>query len=358
MEDKKISSEEVREAAESETDVIMEPGEKSEKAGRKSERRAPRPMGNLIIGIIMISVGTLWMLDSFNILNFSIMNLVFSLMDLWPLALVATGVAMIFKNKRGVRAAAWIIFAIAVISYAVLGPYIRTDRWSSMSYFNPFDFSNGNGSSNDSGDNSYSVDSASYEYKAEKTGDAVISIGGGTVRLGSDPENLFSYVLPGTQFSKKSVTSDDGRAKAVFEEKGFSGSKVGGRSYSFYLSDKVVWDITLNSGGIDGQFDLENVRAANLKVNSGAGSMDFKLGSKHEIQNVTVNMAANDLIFRVPKGAGVKFTTNVPLSDNNFAEKGLLKDGKVYTSEGYEKSTAKVNIVINSAVGDITLYTY
>jgi len=64
-----------------------------------------------------------------------------------------------------------------------------------------------------------------------------------------------------------------------------------------------------------------------------------------------VGMGLGALTLRVPKGLGVRIERDGLLS--GFDSEGLIKRGKVYYSEGYERARRKLGVELNAAFGAI-----
>ncbi|KPU42288.1 hypothetical protein OXPF_40730 [Oxobacter pfennigii] len=65
-------------------------------------------------GIFLVSLGLLFLLINFGVLDWSIFEAFF---DLWPGILIVIGLNIIFNNNRIIKIITWLIFLAAVIAY-------------------------------------------------------------------------------------------------------------------------------------------------------------------------------------------------------------------------------------------------
>lgn len=97
---------------------------------------------------------------------------------------------------------------------------------------------------------------------------------------------------------------------------------------------------------------LGNLNAARVQFEGGVGevTLDFT-GSLNQDMEVDIDMGLGSLTLRVPRRVGVRIDKDGLLSA--FDSQGLVKRGDVYYSEGFERTTRRINFKIDAALGSI-----
>ena len=97
---------------------------------------------------------------------------------------------------------------------------------------------------------------------------------------------------------------------------------------------------------------LGNLNTRALRVSGGVGELvlDFTGAWKQDL-DATINMGLGSLTLRVPKGLGVMVEKDGLLA--GFDSQGLVKRGKVYYSEGFNRATRKLAVKLDAAFGAI-----
>lgn len=316
-----------------------------------------RESEGMVPGLMLIGIGSLWLLSKFNYINFSFSNLVRAFVDLWPLILVVAGVNLIFKRQRFVHSITWLIFLAILLFYSAFGPTFFGNKFD-MFGTNQNHTQTAQPATNTQPSKQSGIESASFPMDkytpAPKTGDMTLNLSAGDVTLGSDNDNLVAYVVPSGKLKEKTVDVSGEHANLVFSE----GSQMPGHkgsSYNFYLGSDVAWNIHANSGAVDGNFDLENVKVNALDINTAASDLKLTLGNQNPMTTVKINGAATDLQLDVPNDSGLKVKISSLGKDNNLESKGLIKQGDYYVTPGFDTAANKIDVQISTAATDIKL---
>lgn len=319
--------------------------------------------GGVIPGLILISIGVLWLLDKFDYVQFSISNLVSSFIDLWPLVLVVVGINLVFKSYRIVHRISWILFLGILLTYSIFGPSLFGEQFKLFGNQIPGVENSEQTQEAMTQENSFGIDSKSIsmeDYTPIVTnGDIELNIGAGDIQFGSDNDNLISYVIPSKIMKEREINVNGEHASLVFSQKDHTNTNLDKNgNFDFYLNKDVLWNVVVNTGALDGNFDFEDAHLGNLKINSGAGDIKVKVGSLERESKIEINAAAADLKFEIPEDSGVHVVVN-GISDKSGLEKnGLIKSGNAYESAGYSDKTHKIIITINTPVSDISVDRY
>lgn len=271
------------------------------------------------LGVFLLTLGLLWILISAGIVTWSVIDALFVL---WPLLLVLIGVGIIFRRNAVIRALAWVVFLAVVVSY---GHFI-IDKGQA-------------------GKNMVVAGNSGAVERMAQTGNAElrIALGGTQIDLDSDTSNagnLLEYSLQdekNTDFSSK-LLENNAKARIAFEKKRYAVSDLktdnnGGNS--FHLSKDAVWDVTVDTGAINGSFDLSGLRVGNLDFNMGAANVKLVMGSYNT--KLSINAGASKIGIELPGDTGMRIKFDGGLNSDNFHENGWEKrsDGWYY-SPGYD----------------------
>lgn len=286
-------------------------------------------------GVFLLTIGVIWVLVNFGIINWSIID---SLVDLWPLFLVVIGINIVAGNREAVKIVTWLLFLAVIVTYG----YVNGSR------FKPGTLEKENGM---------------YIEKPAETvrGDLRLSLGGLNLDIGSGS----SYLLEGAVTNpviKHSVNYDDGKKTARIDVrqserqifvKGLRNRR--GYSCSFNLNTDVVWDINAKLGAVNGTIDLSNIKVENLDTDIGAGNLDIVFGTAHDTMNVKMNAGASKLELVIPEASGVKLKVNGLLNSTDISSLNWDMEDGYYISQNYSEAGNKINIDLTMGVGSLSI---
>ncbi|KAB3532753.1 hypothetical protein F8154_11435 [Alkaliphilus pronyensis] len=285
----------------------------------------------IIGGIMLISIGIMFLLINLGFISWSVFN---SLFKLWPLLLVVVGVNTIFKKNTVISATTWILFIIAIISYGV--------------YYN----------------SNYPTNSAILDHITIEKHDAVeaaelkLKLGGLMFNVGGTADNLVEasidnrYVSHGIQHKNSHK-----RAIVEFESKSNTVSFFDGETpyYVFKLNNEIPWSIDADVGAVSGEIDLRKLIIRDLHLKVGAGDVELILGDKGQLTDISINGGASNLDIIASKGLGIKARVDGGLNKTNLSNLGWIKSNGYYISPGYEEASSKAIIDIDAGVANINI---
>jgi len=98
--------------------------------------------------------------------------------------------------------------------------------------------------------------------------------------------------------------------------------------------------------------DAGNSGCSRWEVSSGVGAVTVGLGGAWPADAVLhLSVAMGGVTLQAPRGLGVRVTMSGFLAD--FSGRDFSKNGKVYTSAGYDRAARKVDVQVNSALGGV-----
>jgi hypothetical protein len=306
-------------------------------------------------GLIFVFVGTIFLLENFEIIDFSWRYI----WHFWPLLLIITGVNIVFANSKSKSAAIIIgvitLFALGFLTYKGLEQ--KTDenkRWS-MSFDNDEDDEDNLDSSNMS---TYTEDYSSNYKKATLN----ISGAASTFEIENGADKLFEADIKETRnryFLKK--TESDSTVVLTFNSKNRTSSfNFKDDEYSkvrMKLNDNPIWDINLKMGAGKIDFDLSNNKVKNVSLKGGAAEFNVKLGDLYNDINLVAETGVAEIIIDIPKNFGCKIKTQTGLSSKSFNDFVKNSDG-TYETENFKTATNKINIFLKGGLSDFEVNRY
>lgn len=305
----------------------------------------------IIIGIILISMGVLFLLNTFGIIPVIDWSI---LLKYWPLIFIFVGLNIILHRTR-----LWwlvpLLLIITILIFFFLQPGIEQIDYHK---YNRGLFSS-HSEKNRSGVYNYRVD---YEQDVDIF-DVKLNFASADLTVSSGNENyLFSAVLE--YLSRKptvkyNFNDNNKQASLNISQPGksnlFNYSRLA-NNWSLLLNDDVPVSLLINSGAGDFRLKLANLVVQEVVLNLGAGNLDIMLGSK--TRYLKLNSGAADVDISLPEGIGVRIKTTGIVNSNNFIEKGLQKDAGFYLTKNYDEAVHKLDIKITSPASDIKLDFY
>lgn len=329
----------------------------------------------IIPGLILVSIGAIFLLNNYNIIDFHWSNL----WHLWPIFLIMIGVNLVLANNRSVWATA-LKFGVVILGFVLLVFAHTEDRW-----FSPFgnhwgfndrgwskdddDDMDDDDDDNDSSDSTGIVKvegSSTYNepYNATTTFAKLNISGGGTVYTLKDSTNDLFRANTKEFYNKFEYSHSTEGATPVLNLKmkkqknsHFEWDSEKTSSADIKLNVKPEWEINVEAGATKLDFDLSPYKLRDLKLSGGAASFDIKLGQPLATTNVEVSTGVSEVEIKVPSNAACRITTDSGLSSSNFD--GFAKKGdNTYETAGFDAAKNKFFIHMKGGVSDFKVSRY
>lgn len=315
----------------------------------------------LIPGMILVMIGTVILLNNYHVIYFHWYNL----FRLWPIFLVIGGVNLVFANNKSAWATILkISVVIAGFALLVFGNFGDRYRWWWPRY--TYHYNNDNNNDSDNNDES---DDSNNDGKIEKVeGSSVFNepynattrvarlniSGGATVYNLNDTTNqLFNartrevlgrYEL--NHHQEDSVYVVDFNMK---DKKGsFNFDSDNSNKVDIKLNSNPEWEVNVDAGATQVNFDLSKFKVRSVKLNGGAGEFDLKLGQPLAVTNVNISTGAAGVNVNIPQNAACQIVTSSAFSSGDYAGFTKKDDGN-YETPGF--STAKNKLYIHLSGG-------
>ena len=123
------------------------------------------------------------------------------------------------------------------------------------------------------------------------------------------------------------------------------------------LNTLPVWDLELNVGAAEVNFDLSRFKTRKVNLQGGASDIEVTLGDLYPESNVNIEAGAASITVRIPNEAGCDITNNTFLASKNF--EGFTKTSNHhYQTEGYANAKSKIHINMEAGMASINVERY
>lgn len=313
----------------------------------------------LIPGIVLVLLGTVFLLRNYGLVDIHWSNI----FHLWPILIVIAGVNMIFANNNAPWAIALKI-GVIVVGFGLLffGNFNRSYR---LFQGNDIEFDIDDDGVEDSDVHRSETTRFFEEHYNDSIKTARLNIHGGATsyKLSDTTDQLFSAEAR-EYFGKHTLSTSTTDSSSVidfrmrnnkFKNFGFNNNKS--NKATFKLNIKPEWELDINAGATDLDFDLTKFKIRKVDIDGGAASFKVKFGQPLNITTVKVNTGASDVDIRIPRGAAASIDVHTGLSSDDFEGFVKIRDHR-YETPGYASATNKFDIKINGGVSDFNVKRY
>lgn len=303
---------------------------------------------SLFRGLLLISIGVVFLLINFGLLPWSFW---LSVVDLWPLLLILVGIGFLLKKRVPFSAVA-VVFLLVLTGYSmVFGPqtlphgYFDNERapW---------------GNALESGVQKTEVKLEAGVRKAALE----LNLGGAKLSLQAmSPEKETEFLMDGSYHWDSVFASDrpslQSHRNGDRQEVSLSSQKKGGSrdTLDLGLNRNIHYDLKLNAGAINGDLNFSQIPLDSLELNTGASKFRLVFGDAGNFLQGKVNTGASDITLSVPENVGLHVHVSGVASNTDFMGSGLFFDQKDWYSQGYDQAKTKVDLKISMAAGSLHL---
>ncbi len=304
---------------------------------------------DITFGIILVGIGGLFLLNSFDVIGFNVWNL---LIRSWPLFLVLIGLNILFRRTK----LWWITPLILIILFG------------SLFFPNPQNpvYWNLVGRPGRQVENQTETLDAQMMYDPDiKFMDVNLRVDAGRIDVksltDSDEEKEKLYDL---SFEYREEKPD---IEYEFDrEEGFGELNVSQRQRfqleqvdiinrsSLLLNPRVPYSLNIESGAGHYELDLKDLNVESMNIN--AGVSDLTIFFSDHSSEIDISSGASNIEFNFPSDVGFIIDTENVVSSNNFAEAGLEEiDPNTFRSEEFEQQEEQIEIKVSSPASNITV---
>lgn len=307
----------------------------------------------IIWGLIFVFIGSVFMLDNFNVIDFYWG----SVWRFWPIIFILVGANMLFSRFENKAMVPFLTAGVTIAVLAFIGYQGSQPREQGRWMHFEFD----NDKRNKKRDWSQ-ADLFVEPYAATKYASLNVQGGATTYKLQDTTAELFKaevkepaggYSLERSTLDSVEVLNFHGRDR----KRGFKMDDMDTNETRIQINPNPIWDIEVEMGAGNTKFDLEHFKVRNLSFEGGAAAFYAKIGSKQPVTDVRVETGVASVQIEVPSESGTRIVVDSGLSSKNF--RGFVKQGDgSYKSPNYDKAANKVNINLQGGLSSFEVRTY
>lgn len=126
-----------------------------------------------------------------------------------------------------------------------------------------------------------------------------------------------------------------------------------GLGWSFALNSEIPLSLSFETGASDAHLDLSEVRVSDLRLSTGASSVNVTLPSHAGRTQVRVEAGAASVALRVPPGVAGRVRFQGALASVHVDQNRFPRRGGVYQSPDYDTAEDRVDIEIEAGIGSL-----
>ncbi len=300
-----------------------------------------RRQGSLFLGLILIGLGTIFLLDAMDVWPDDAGK--------WPGILIVIGVAIaadqLFRRERVSWFAPLLLIGLgtffllrdldlvesefvwpAILIVGGLGLIFATMRRGT-------------------------VETSSIDIPLDGAERARVRVdhGGGELRVGSLPSGSRSLCQGTVAAVEQRVHKSGGRLDVVLRQRHASWLRSLGREFRIDFNPGVELELDFHTGATDSRLDLEDLLVRSLELKTGASATTVTAPSRgHTVASVDAGAASVE--FRVPAGVAARINVDAGLADIDIDTNRFFPSGGGYESPDYTTSINRLELRIKGGV--------
>ncbi|MGV8879679.1 MAG: LiaI-LiaF-like domain-containing protein [Sphingobacteriaceae bacterium] len=314
-------------------------------------------------GIFFIFFGVIFLLNNFGYIDFNWENL----FHYWPVFLIIVGVNLVLANNRS----PWVIALklIAIVGglfFIVFGGFRQPENRIFGWRTNPFGGQRDDNTGRDSRVTKVEGRGNFSEPFRSETKLARLNISGGATKyeLNESTTDLFkaethefygSYTLRHSRVDSVEVL--DFNMNNANNKRRWDFNKAKSNKAVLQINANPEWEININTGAAELDFDLSKFKINKLQIQGGAASFDIKLGEPVRNTQVEIETGVSEIELKVPENVGCQIITATGLSSKDF--KGFTsKEDNRYETENFDTASRKIFIHLKGGVSEFKVKRY
>jgi hypothetical protein len=286
--------------------------------------------------------------------------------------LILAGVAAFFSHKKSIynaTSALLIAFAIPLGIFTCVDDGVKEikDEISDVINLDIDDFDDDDSSKSDTTKGNRNKQYFAVEMTPEVK-EATLRLGGGAAEfdLEESPNRLFEAT---TFLNFKNGYTLEEETNTENKVINFSMKDKKARDFNFgeeykinnnvliKLSTSPIWNIEMGIGAGELDFDFSNYKVKKLEIETGAASIDIKLGDKQDKVDIDIESGVASVKIKVPESVGCEIKMDGALNSKDFDNFEKIKDG-VWQTKGFDKATKKIYLNVDSGLSSLKVDRY
>jgi hypothetical protein len=320
---------------------------------------------NYVTAGILILLGLLFLGREFNLLSFHWGDLA----RFWPVLLIVIGLNMVLGKSNSQANSLLLMLCFLAIPFGMMRSCQKD--WKQNHHWH---WDDDDDDDDDKGDDKEisGFGAVSRSFSEDITADITeasleMNAGASGIVISDSTQKLFEAETKST-FGGYNLTKkvSDGKANLVFKmDKNddddevhieFDEKNLNKNETKIQLNSRIPWSLDLNIGVSGANLDLSNYQINKLNLNTGVSGVDIKLGDKANLSKLEIKAGVAGIKIKIPSAVGVKVKATGFLTGQDLP--GYTERNGYKYSENYEKSSKKVEINYEGAIGGFEVASY
>ncbi|MBS3783904.1 MAG: hypothetical protein KGY78_05640, partial [Anaerolineae bacterium] len=127
----------------------------------------------------------------------------------------------------------------------------------------------------------------------------------------------------------------------------------GGLGWNFRMNSEIPLSLSFETGASDARLDLSELRVTNLRLSTGASSVNVTLPAHAGQTQVRVEAGAASVTLRVPPDVAARVRFEGALASVSVDQNRFPRTGAVYQSPDYDTAQNRINIEVQAGIGSL-----
>ena len=302
--------------------------------------------GGLIWAALFVGGGIVLLLNNFGLLGWGVW---IEIARLWPVLLIAAGIAIIFGRRTLIGGALAALLVLATIGAGV-GLYVYGP---SNGYF---------GTGNGQVLTSETIDQPT---QGATSANIVIraTVSSLTINDMSDNGKLITgkvSILQGERVTSN-YSVDSGVGNYTLGSEGpqdignffnINGRRIE-RNWNFSINRNIPTSLSVNTGVGVANINLSHLKLTNLDINTGVGNSTMIMPSSGDFQ-ARVERGVGNVVIQIPSNMAARIRLDNGLGNNNVTG-NYNRNGTEYVSPNFDTSTNRIDLQVTGGVGNCSI---
>lgn len=181
--------------------------------------------------------------------------------------------------------------------------------------------------------------------------DLKLTIGSGYLKIESnkDPEKLIFDYRSKVKVFKSSKIKGDTLKYEIFENPLFKNLKIRESQWNLKINETILTNLNIETGSINGFFDLSNLKIENFNLNSKSSRIEIKLPNKEGNTFLNLKFKPSTVDIYVPQGFYLEVYFKIYQSITNILEVGFNeKENGIFYLDGGDRGKIFIKIFGNN----------
>lgn len=287
--------------------------------------------GKIFLGLLLIFLGIILLGETSGLYQIRI-----NIWQFWPVILVLIGLSLLTAEWKtsSIIAAVVILVVLIIMGVSIYYGSLETEKSGVRT-------------------DKVSVDKEEGVEKAL----VYIKIGAGKLILSGGSDKVVSGYFE-SDISRLEIESnvEDRKQEVSLSTTGsWSGWGMKVNNLRLFLNSDLRMRIELETGAMDMNIDLSDVKVESVDIRTGASNLNLVLGNRVERSDVLIKSGASSINLTIPEESGVRLSLTSGLSSKQFPPDFEKVAENVYESENFMEADDRIYLNLELGVSSLTI---